>query len=171
MRLVAIVLVLLVPSSPADAWPCWAPAVDAPVVDPFRAPACAWCPGNRGIEYGTGAGVTVRAVATGTVTFAGPVAGTTYVVIRHADGHRVTYGNLAPVGWRAGAVVARGAVVGTTAGNLHLGVRAGDGDGDDDRYVDPAGLIGTWHRRPRLVPVTGDAPNPAPAPILRCRAS
>ena len=36
------------------------------------------------------------AVASGEVTFSGTVAGTRYVVVRHADGLRVTYGNLRP---------------------------------------------------------------------------
>ena len=69
----------------------------APVADPFREPACAWCPGNRGIEYGTGAGRrSCGRRRPATVTFAGVVAGTRYVVVDHADGRlRATYGNLA----------------------------------------------------------------------------
>ena len=55
-----------------------------PVVDPFRAPACAWCPGNRGLEYAPPPGPPVRAVAAGVVTFTGVVAGTRYVVVDHA---------------------------------------------------------------------------------------
>ncbi len=41
--------------SPASAAPCWNPPVAGRVVDPFRMPACTWCPGNRGIEYEVGA--------------------------------------------------------------------------------------------------------------------
>ena len=74
---------------------CWLPPVDAPVVDPFRPPPCTWCAGNRGLEYGTPSGVAVRAVAAGEVTFSGTVAGERYVVVRHADGRRATYGGLA----------------------------------------------------------------------------
>ena len=48
---------LLSPSPRRRAPSCLlAPPVAAPVVDPFREPPCAWCPGNRGIEYGPPAG-------------------------------------------------------------------------------------------------------------------
>ena len=45
----------LIVSTTADAAPCWQPPVTGVVVDPFRAPACTWCAGNRGIEYRVGA--------------------------------------------------------------------------------------------------------------------
>ena len=51
---------------------------------PFRAPACAYCPGNRGLEYDAAVGSPVRAAAAGTVTFAGVVAGVRYVVVAPA---------------------------------------------------------------------------------------
>lgn len=141
---------------------CWLPPVDAPVADSFRPPACAWCPGNRGIEYATPPGVAVRAAATGRVTFAGTVAGRHYVVVRHADGHRVTYGNLRTTTWETGDAVVAGTVVGRTAENFHLGVRAGD------TYLDPAQFLGRLVRRPRLIPSDGSAFPPAPPPVLRC---
>jgi murein DD-endopeptidase MepM/ murein hydrolase activator NlpD len=151
-----------VPGHAARAAPCWSPPVDAEVTDPFREPACAWCPGNRGIEYGTTGGVPVRAVASGEVTFSGAVAGIRYVVVRHADGLRVTYGNLASSNLARGDVVARGAVVGITAGRFHLGLREGE------RYVDPAPFIGELRGVVRLIPTDGSAPAPAPPPRLRC---
>lgn len=141
---------------------CWLPPVDAPVADPFRPPPCAWCPGNRGIEYDTEPGDVVRAVATGRVTFAGTVARRHYVVVAHGDGLRVTYGNLEPTGWAAGDAVVAGTVVGRAAGSLHLGVR------DGDTYLDPAPYIGRLVQRPRLIPANGDAASPAPPPVLRC---
>ena len=159
------VLAVLVPAGAAHALPCWQPPVEAPVTDPFRAPSCRWCPGNRGIEFGTAPGTRIRAVATGRVTFAGSVADTVYVVIRHAGGRRVTYANLRPTSWSVGELVVRGQTVGRAAGRFHLGVRVGD------RYVDPAPLLGRWVHRARLVPVDGGAGNPPPPPRLRCGSS
>ena len=45
--------------------PCWWPPVSAPVIDPYREPACRWCPGNRGLEYGTRAGMPAATERTG----------------------------------------------------------------------------------------------------------
>jgi hypothetical protein len=98
------------------------------------------------------------------VTFAGDVAGTTYVVVRHADGLRLTYGNLEPVEVAQGDVVARGTRLGVTAGRFHLGLR------DGERYVDPAPFLGVERRVVRLVPVDGSAANPSPLPRLVCGA-
>ena len=87
------------------AQPCWQPPIAAPVSDPFRAPVCQWCPGNRGIEYATRPGTTVRSVGAGTVSYAGTIAGTRYVVVRLANGWRVTYGDLASSDLRTGDVL------------------------------------------------------------------
>ena len=57
----------------------------------------------------------------------------------------------------AGDVVAAGAVVGTTDGRLHFGLRVGDA------YVDPAPLLGRLVDRPRLVPTDGTPPRAGPA--------
>ena len=115
---------------------CLLPPVTAPVADPFREPACPWCPGNRGLTYDVAAGTTVRAAAAGTVTFSGPVAGTFYLVVEHADGLRATYGQLAGSHLRPGDVVVAGAIVGRSSGGLHFGLREGD------RYIDPAPFLG-----------------------------
>ena len=50
---VLVVLFLIGHADRAVAAECWRPPVPAPVVDPFREPACRWCRGNRGIDYGT----------------------------------------------------------------------------------------------------------------------
>jgi murein DD-endopeptidase MepM/ murein hydrolase activator NlpD len=163
--LAAAVFAALAVCSPAIAAPCWSPPVTAIVVDPFREPACPWCPGNRGIEYGTTAGDAVLAVASGEVAFSGSVAGTRYVVVRHADGLRVTYGNLADTTLATGDRVARSAVVGHTAGRFHLGVR------DGERYIDPAPMIGELRGVVRLIPSDGSEPAPAPPPRLTCATS
>lgn len=152
----------LAPAPHMAAVACWSPPVPAAVAEPFRQPQCRWCPGNRGIEYATALGDPVRAVAAGTVTFAGSVAGTTYVVVGHADGLRVTYGNLLETGWQVGDTVVAGVVIGHAAGHLHLGVRHGD------EYVDPAPMLGERVGVPRLVPTDGAAAPPAPASVLRC---
>lgn len=155
-------LSLLLIAGTAAGGVCWLPPVDAPVVDPFRPPPCAWCPGNRGLEYGTPGGTAVRAVAAGQVTFSGTVAGDRYVVVRHADGRRATYGGLATSSLRTGDVVAARAVVGETAAYLHFGLR------DGDVYIDPSPLLGRLVGRPRLVPDDGTAARAAPPPRLRC---
>jgi murein DD-endopeptidase MepM/ murein hydrolase activator NlpD len=155
-------LSLLLIAGTAAGGACWLPPVDAPVVDPFRLPPCAWCAGNRGLEYGTPDGTVVRAVEAGEVTFSGTVAGERYVVVRHADGRRVTYGGLAHSSLRTGDAVAARGVVGETVAHLHFGLR------DVDVYIDPAPLLGRLVGRPRLVPDDGTAARAAPPPRLRC---
>ena len=104
------------------------------------------------------------AVAAGEVTFSGTVAGRSYVVIRHPDGRRATYGNLSDRLPAQGSVIAAGAVVGHTAGAFHFGLR------DGERYVDPAPFIGHLAGVVRLVPADGSAAAPAGPPRLVCSA-
>ena len=152
-------LLLLVALLPAS---CYPPPIDAPIVDPFRAPACAQCAGNRGLEYATTAGRAVTAVAPGTVSFSGVVAGTRYVVVDQPDGYRATYGRLAAATVAVGATVGAGQVVGTTTAGFYFGLRLGEA------YVDPAPLLGRWRYRPRLVPLDGSARRATPPPRLGC---
>ena len=160
---VSLVFVLgLVPGGAVAARPCWLPPVAAAVTDPFREPDCRWCPGNRGIEFGTSPGASVRAVATGRVTYSGRIAGTGYVVVRHADGLRTTYGNVDGRRYSAGDPVVRGSLLGFAGGRVHFGLR------DGARYLDPAPYLGRLVHRPRLVPVDGSRGAPAPPPRLRC---
>ena len=164
-----VALVLLVTIAGLAARPvaaaCWPPPVEGVVVDPFREPGCTWCPGNRGLEYRTARGAPVRSVAAGIVTFAGAVAGTTYVVVRDAGGWLLTYGRLAERSVSAGDPVLGGMVLGRSAGHLFFGLRI------DGVHVDPAPHLGRWEGRPRLVPHDGSAPRPAPTPRLRCATS
>jgi murein DD-endopeptidase MepM/ murein hydrolase activator NlpD len=147
--------------------PCWAPPVDAPVTEAYRAPACVYCPGNRGIEYGPRTGQGVLAVAAGTVSFAGSVAGTRYVVVDHHDGLRATYGRLATVAVRAGQQVEPGALLGTTTDRFYFGLRRGTGA--DEQPVDPTPMLGVRRYPVRLVPVDG-TPAPPPGPgRMACR--
>jgi murein DD-endopeptidase MepM/ murein hydrolase activator NlpD len=133
--------------------PCWSPPVDAPVTDPYRAPACTYCPGNRGIEYGPSAGQPVSAVAAGTVSFAGSVAGSRYVVVDHGDGLRATYGRLATVAVGRGQHVGPGDRLGTTTDGFYFGLRRGAAP--NDTPVDPTSMLGVRRYPARLVPTDG----------------
>jgi murein DD-endopeptidase MepM/ murein hydrolase activator NlpD len=125
----------------------YAPPVDAPVIDGFRVPATPYGAGNRGWEYATPGGATVRAAADGTVTFAGQVGAAYAVTVRHADGARTSYSQLAEVLVDAGTEVQQGQAVGRSTDRLHFGVRRGD------VYVDPATLFAPVRGRARLVPL------------------
>jgi murein DD-endopeptidase MepM/ murein hydrolase activator NlpD len=94
--------------------------------------------GHRGVDLAAAAGQEVSAVAAGTVTFAGAVAGRGVVVVLHADGLRTTYEPVDPA-VPTGASVTAGGVLGVLApapvhcavSCLHLGLR------DGDVYLDP----------------------------------
>jgi murein DD-endopeptidase MepM/ murein hydrolase activator NlpD len=150
-----VVLAMLAPS-------CYSPPVISPIVDPFRAPACSYCPGNRGLEYEPATGSRVVAAAPGVVRFSGLVAGVRYVVVEQTDGRTATYGRLASALVAVGAAVRAGEPVGTTTERFFFGLRLGD------RYIDPAPFLGVLRYRPRLIPVDGSAPRRAPPPTMRC---
>ncbi len=150
-------LAMLVPA-------CYLPPVNSPIVDPFRAPACPYCPGNRGLEYQPTSGSRVIAAAAGVVEFSGVVAGVRYLVVRQVDGRSATYGRLAGAHVAVGATVGPGDVLGTTTERFYFGLR------DGDRYVDPAPFLGVLRYRPRLVPVDGSAPRRGPPPTMTCAA-
>jgi hypothetical protein len=121
---------------PADSLPpTYHPPVAAPISDPFRPPAGPYGAGNRGLEYDTEPGDMVRASADGTVVFAGPVAGTLHVTLRHGDGVRTSYSFLGAVDVMLGQRVRGGDRVGTAGERLHFGARSGDA------YFDPASLF------------------------------
>lgn len=143
---------------------CLLPPIDAPVTDPFRLPACLWCPGNRGIEYGPAPGSPVTAAAAGEVDFVGTVAGTRYVVVEHADGLRATYGFLGGVRVRVGDQVAAGDWLATSTDRFYFGLR------DGDRPVDPTPWLGSIRYPTRLVPLDGGPGRPAGAGRLVCPA-
>lgn len=153
---------LFVPQHAVATAPCWVPPVTGRVVDEFRQPPCPFCAGNRGLEYRVPANARVSAVASGVVTWAGEVAGTRYVVVRHGNGWRVTYGRLSATSLQPGDRVVRGTVVGTASGEFYFGLRVGT------TYRDPAPYLGRLVGRPRLVPVDGSLARLAPAPLPRC---
>lgn len=136
-------------------WPLWpAPAV----VRGFEPPAGPYGPGHRGIDLAGQPGDPVLAVADGTVSFAGWVAGHGVVVVDHGL-LRSTYLPVTPAVSR-GARVLAGQPIGTlqSAGShcapavcLHLGARRGD------VYIDPMPLL---PQRPiRLLPLAGLGPS------------
>jgi Peptidase family M23 len=133
--------------------------VDVPVVDPFRPPANPYGAGNRGLEYATAAGTEVRAAADGTVSFAGLVAGSSWITIAHADGVRTAYGPLLSVSVTRGESVARGDVVGTSGERLMFTARLGD------TYLDPAALLASGPSRVHLIP-DGQPASAASSPSL-----
>src|SRR5215217_4329346 len=115
---------------------------------------------HRGVDVAGADGATVRAPASGVVTFAGtvPSCGRT-VTIETPDGWSVTLVHLGSIAVTKGATVAEGDGVGTigasgesevSAPHVHLGVRA---TAEAQGYVDPVALL-----PPRL---------PAPAPLAR----
>src|SRR5690349_10538985 len=99
--LVGIVAVLAASALPAATAvpdpPAYVPPVDGPITEPFDPPLTPYGPGHRGISYDPAPGTPVRAVAEAVVVFAGAVAGTLHVTVRHADGIRTTSSYLATI--------------------------------------------------------------------------
>lgn len=150
---VAMALAASALAPPAGAWshhdarPVFRPPVDAPVTDPFRPPEDPYGPGNRGVEYDTEPGEVVRAAASGTVVFAGAVAGTLHVTVDHDGGLISSYSYLQRLSVRVGTHVDQGSVIGVAGERLHFSVRL------EGAYTDPAGFIGVRRVRVRLVPL------------------
>jgi murein DD-endopeptidase MepM/ murein hydrolase activator NlpD len=157
---VVLVTTLSVPPARAAALVVFTPPVDAPVLDPFRAPAGPYGPGNRGIEYDTDPGDPVLAAAGGVVIFAGAVAGTLHVTVDHGAGLLSSYSFLDRVLARVGDTVARGDRIGLAGSTFHFGVRV------NGEYVDPASMMGVMVVRVRLVS-SRDQPGRRPAVTSR----
>jgi Peptidase family M23 len=138
--------------------PLWLPVAGA-VVRGFDVRAGPYGPGHRGIDIAAPIGEQARAPAAGTVVFAGPVAGTTWLTLRVAPGVLVTLGPLldpATAG-RVGPRAPLGRVgPGHRAGDratLHLGLRVGG------VYVDPlAYLVDGPRARLAPLPMPGARP-------------
>lgn len=121
-------------------WPTGAPAA---VLEGFDPPAVVWGAGHRGVDLALAAGSPVLAAGSGTVAFAGMVAGRPVVSIDHAGGIRTTYEPVEAVVC-AGQQVAAGQVIGTLrAGHradgvdaLHWGARTGP-----KTYINPLRLL------------------------------
>lgn len=122
------------------------PPVDAEISDPFRPPEHQFAAGNRGIEYDTETGQTVRASAPGVVRFAGQVAGNLFVTVDHGSGLVTTAGFLESIDVDEGQVVDHGTVIGSAGDQFHFSARV------DGVYIDPATLFEQLEARVRLVP-------------------
>jgi murein DD-endopeptidase MepM/ murein hydrolase activator NlpD len=115
----------------------------------FTPPALAWASGHRGVDLVAKPGEAILAAASGTVVFAGSIAGKPVVSIDHGA-VRTTY---EPVitGLHVGERVALGQSIGVLGtgghcrGCLHWGLREGKS------YLDPLLLLGGRHGRVRLV--------------------
>lgn len=149
-RLAAMVAiaVLCAPAAQADDgrldWPLRPPPA---VTRVFDAPSPNWNRGHRGVDLTGTPGQPVYAAATGTVVFAGVLAGRPLVSIAHPGGLRTSYEPVQP-SVRVGQVIAAGAVIGElqpghdgcpAAACLHWGAMWGPASRAD--YVDPLGLL------------------------------
>lgn len=97
----------------------------------------------------------VRAGASGTVWFVGPVGGVIYVVVRTINGVLVTHGQLSQAYMRTGDAVNAGDLVGQVSDRLHFGVRI------DGRYIDPLRCMTRSTAIKRAILVPGPLSNPA----------
>ncbi|QOC93068.1 M23 family metallopeptidase [Micromonospora craniellae] len=122
----------------------------------FDPPPRPWLPGHRGVDLLASTGATIRAAGTGTVLFAGMVAGRPVLSVGHPDGLRTTYEPVRP-DVTVGTSVSAGTALGTLlpghggcpeAACLHWGLRRGDD------YLDPLTLLGLG--RSRLLPLDAD---------------
>jgi murein DD-endopeptidase MepM/ murein hydrolase activator NlpD len=162
-RLLLVVVLASLVSAPVPAHaaaPAWVRPVEGPVVKPFVAPKTRFGPGHLGVHLRAAPGTPVRAAGDGTVMFAGKVAYSRHVVVRHENGWRTTYSFVASIRVRTGQRVRAGEVIGTTGGRgpdhdgavLHLGLRIGE------TYVDPMQLFDTGDlaARVHLAPMNTD---------------
>ncbi|MBJ7336595.1 M23 family metallopeptidase [Mycolicibacterium sp.] len=151
--------ILLAPSAAADEGRLDWPLRPRPeVVRTFDAPAVKWNRGHRGVDLVGSPGQTVYVAASGTVVFAGELAGRPLVSIIHPGGLRTSYepvraavrvGQLVHVGDAIGTLVAGHAGC-AAAACLHWGAMWGPSSRAD--YVDPLGLMASTPIR--LKPLT-----------------
>lgn len=113
------------------------------VVRDFDPPPHPYGRGHRGVDLAGVPGLPVLAAATGTVLFAGPVAGRPVVSVSHGGGLRTTYEPVLPA-VSPGEMVTTGQLIGTLAAGhpgcratacLHWGLRRGE------EYLDPLQLL------------------------------
>lgn len=113
--------------------------VPGPIVRAFNLEGGTYSAGHRGIDLAAAVGTPVRAAAAGRVTFAGDVAGTTYLSVVLGNGVETRYGPLGRLLVSAGARVEAGDVLAEVGRPVpprepHLGFAVVV----DGRYADPA---------------------------------
>lgn len=121
----------------------------------FNNPSQPWLSGHRGVDLAATPGSTIYAAGTGTVLYAGVIAGTGTVSILHANGLRTTYQPVSPMVAVGDAVVA-GEPIGlllaatTSWPGLQWGAKYGA-----EHYINPLSLLPI--PMIRLKPVAGYA--------------
>lgn len=174
VSVMSFALVVLVAAAPAEAQrlapdaAAWTRPVGGRLVEGFDAPTNPFGAGHRGADFAAGPGEPVRAAGSGTVSFAGAVAGSIHVTVDHGDGVLTTYSFLERANVSIGTQVERGAAIGRAggtgghhpAGVMHMGLRVGG------VYVDPMSLFQPVDltERVHLVAVSADNLRPAPDP-------
>lgn len=118
---------------------CLSPPVPGPVVTPY-APVGAYG-GHWGVDFASSVGDYVRSPASGSVTFAGSVAGMRTVTVEPVAGFKVSVSYLSRIDVTAGSHVDRGDALGLAGAphgrpGVHLSTRV------DGSYVDPARHMG-----------------------------
>jgi hypothetical protein len=166
--LLPVLVALQVGVQPALAW-AW--PVDGPVLRPFVLGDDPYAGGqHRGIDIGAPPDVSVRAPASGMVSFAGTVpSGGKTVTIHTDDGYAVTLLHLGVYSVARGDLVTEGGSVGSVGPSgdasesrpfVYLGVRVA---ADPNGYVDPLGLLPS--------PVAPGDPAPPPSPLAEAPSS
>ncbi|TCC61840.1 M23 family metallopeptidase [Kribbella pittospori] len=139
------------------------------VVRGFELPAKPWLPGHRGVDLTGSPGQPVRAATSGTVTYAGQLAGRGVVAVSHGA-RRTTYEPVVPA-VTVGTPVTTTTVIGHLSGAgshcspatcLHWGLVEGK------RYLNPLTLLPD--RPVRLLPLSS-TPAAAGAPVVHSTAS
>lgn len=121
--------------------------VPGAVIQAADIPEQNWLPGHRGVDLAARPGDPVHASASGTVRFAGSVAGTPVVSVDHGNGLITTYEPVETT-LSAGDGVTRGQSVGTLADAARLPDTARRDPGLSwgarlrDNYIDPMTLLG-----------------------------
>lgn len=122
----------------ANGWT--APGSEIVVARAFDPPAQPWLSGHRGVDLDVQIGSEIKAAGSGTVVYAGNLAGRPVISIEHASGIRTTYEPVEPRVSKGDSVEA-GEVIGTlveghSPGSLHWGAKI-----SDDEYMNPLLLI------------------------------
>lgn len=129
--------------------------VPGPIIQPIAQPDQPWTAGHRGVDLAAEPEEPVRALRSGTVTFAGLVNQVGWVTVDHGGGLSTTYGPITmPATVTKGEKVQSGTVIGTIApggSHLDLGARVPHPKWPKKHaYLDPLTLGQVW--RVRLKP-------------------
>jgi len=151
MRVLAVLVIVALagagPAGAGDARMAWPLRPRPAVTRAFDAPSPDWQRGHRGVDLAGAPGQVVYAAGTGTVVFAGVLAGRPVVSVAHPGGLRTSYEPV-EARVRAGQLVDGSTVLGRLAAGhagcpaaacLHWGAMWGPAARAD--YVDPIGLL------------------------------